>query len=57
MPEKYSYSGILTGATLVFYGYLGFDIMTTVAEEAENPVRDVRELVSTKLSMLWLFMF
>ncbi len=33
--------GIVVGATLVFYAYLGFDIIPTVAEEAKNPRKDV----------------
>jgi basic amino acid/polyamine antiporter, APA family len=33
--------GIVVGATLVFYAYLGFDIIPAVAEEAKNPRRDV----------------
>ena len=33
--------GIVVGATLVFYAYLGFDIIPAVAEEAKNPRKDV----------------
>jgi basic amino acid/polyamine antiporter, APA family len=32
-PE-YGVSGIVVGATLVFFAYLGFDIIPAVAEEA-----------------------
>jgi len=39
-PE-YGYSGMIIGATLVFYAYLGFDIIPAVAEEAKNPKKDV----------------
>ncbi len=34
-------SGILVGATLVFFAYLGFDIIPAVAEEAKDPKKDV----------------
>ena len=33
--------GIVVGSTLVFYAYLGFDIIPAVAEEAKNPKKDV----------------
>lgn len=39
-PE-HGYLGVVLGATLVFYAYLGFDIIPAVAEEAQNPKRDV----------------
>jgi len=39
-PE-HGYLGIVLGATLVFYAYLGFDIIPAVAEEAKNPKKDV----------------
>ncbi len=33
--------GIFVGSTLVFYAYLGFDIIPAVAEEARNSRRDI----------------
>ncbi len=33
--------GVVTGAALVFYAYIGFDTVTVASEEARNPVRDV----------------
>jgi basic amino acid/polyamine antiporter, APA family len=39
-PE-YGAMGIVVGGTLVFYAYLGFDIIPAVAEEAKNPKKDV----------------
>jgi basic amino acid/polyamine antiporter, APA family len=33
--------GILAGAALVFFAYIGFDAVTTAAEEAKNPQRDL----------------
>ena len=29
------------GASLIYFGYLGFDVITTLSDEAKNPVRDV----------------
>jgi len=33
--------GILAGASLVFFAYIGFDAVTTAAEEAKHPQRDL----------------
>ncbi|HSI37622.1 MAG TPA: amino acid permease [Methylotenera sp.] len=33
--------GILAGASLVFFAYFGFDAVSTAAEEAQNPQRDL----------------
>ena len=33
--------GIFTGAAIVFFAYIGFDAVSTTAEEAKNPKRDM----------------
>ncbi|HEY8963366.1 MAG TPA: amino acid permease [Alphaproteobacteria bacterium] len=33
--------GVLAGASLVFFAYVGFDAVSTAVEEAKNPQRDV----------------
>jgi APA family basic amino acid/polyamine antiporter len=35
------WSGIMAGATMVFFAYVGFDAVTTAAEEARNPQKDM----------------
>ncbi|MGH7565646.1 MAG: amino acid permease [Gemmatimonadota bacterium] len=35
------WSGITAGAALIFFAYIGFDAVSTAAEEAENPQRDM----------------
>ena len=35
------WGGIMTGAAVVFFAYIGFDGVTTAAEEARNPERDM----------------
>src|SRR3546814_7675478 len=33
--------GIMTGAATIFFAYLGFDAVSTAAEETRNPQRDL----------------
>lgn len=35
------FAGIKTGAAIVFFAYIGFDAVSTVAEETKNPKRDL----------------
>src|SRR5580704_15891396 len=35
------YSGVLTGAAIVFFSYIGFDALSTSAEECHTPQRDL----------------
>ncbi len=37
----YGISGILRGAGLVFFAYIGFDAVSTAAQEARNPQKDM----------------
>lgn len=39
MPN--GFQGVLTGAAIVFFTYIGFDSVSTAAEECRNPQRDV----------------
>jgi len=34
-------TGVLAGASIVFFAYVGFDAVSTAAEEAKNPQRDL----------------
>jgi APA family basic amino acid/polyamine antiporter len=37
----YGWSGIARGAAVVFFAYIGFDAVSTAAQEAKNPQRDM----------------
>ena len=37
----FSFKGVVAGAATVFFAYIGFDAVTTAAEEARNPERDM----------------
>lgn len=39
MPNRFE--GVLKGVSAVFYAYIGFDAISTTAEEAKNPQRDM----------------
>lgn len=34
-------SGVVTGAAVIFFAYIGFDAVSTAAQEAKNPQRDM----------------
>ena len=38
---EYGWSGILRGAAVVFFAYIGFDAVSTAAQEAEHPQRNM----------------
>jgi APA family basic amino acid/polyamine antiporter len=40
-PGQYGLSGVLRGAAVVFFAYIGFDAVSTAAQEAKNPKRDM----------------
>lgn len=37
----YGFRGVLAGASLIFFAYIGFDALSTAAEEVKNPGRDL----------------
>lgn len=37
----YGWSGIISGAGVIFFAYIGFDAVSTAAQEAKNPRRDM----------------
>ncbi|WP_461400728.1 amino acid permease [Flavitalea sp.] len=38
---NHGFKGILTGAGIVFFAFIGFDAVSTAAQEAKNPKRDM----------------
>ncbi|ADL53061.1 amino acid permease [Clostridium cellulovorans] len=39
--NPYGWKGIFAGASTIFFSYIGFDAISTSAEEAKNPERDI----------------
>jgi len=40
-PAVFGVAGVVAGASVVFFAFIGFDIVATTAEEAKNPGKDV----------------
>jgi APA family basic amino acid/polyamine antiporter len=38
---EFGWSGVMRGASLVFFAYIGFDAVSTAAQESRNPQRDM----------------
>jgi APA family basic amino acid/polyamine antiporter len=38
---EFGWSGVLRGAAIMFFAYVGFDAVSTAAQESKNPQRDV----------------
>lgn len=38
---EYGWSGVVRGAAVIFFAYIGFDAVSTAAQEARNPQRDM----------------
>ncbi len=40
-PSHFGWMGVVAAASVVFFAYIGFDIVATAAEETRNPRRDI----------------
>jgi len=41
MRDHFGWTGVMAGAGVVFFAYIGFDAVSTAAQEARNPQRDM----------------
>ncbi len=48
---SYGISGIFTGAGVIFFAYIGFDALSTAAQEAKNPSRDMPRSILGSLAV------
>jgi len=53
--EHFGIQGIFTAASLVFFAYIGFDAVSTAAEECENPQRDLPIGIIASLAICTVF--
>ncbi|MDM5154350.1 amino acid permease [Bacillus sp. DX1.1] len=47
----FGFNGVMSGAALVFFAVFGYDTLTTTAEEAKNPQRDLPKAVVISLAI------
>src|SRR6478736_4838866 len=40
-PQTFGILGVISAASVVFFAYIGFDVVATTAEEARNPQKDL----------------
>jgi basic amino acid/polyamine antiporter, APA family len=50
--SHYGWYGVLAGASIVFFAFIGFDIVATMAEETKNPQRDVPKGILASLGIV-----
>jgi APA family basic amino acid/polyamine antiporter len=53
-PAVYGIAGVIAGASIVFFAFIGFDIVATTAEETHNPQRDVPRGILGSLAIVTL---
>ncbi|MBP1601062.1 MAG: amino acid permease [Acidobacteria bacterium] len=49
--EQFGWTGVLTGAGVVFFAYIGFDAVSTAAQEAKNPQKDMPKGILGSLAL------
>ncbi|MGY4710193.1 amino acid permease [Mycolicibacterium sp. CBM1] len=50
--SHYGWYGVLAGASIVFFAFIGFDVVATTAEETKNPQRDVARGILGSLAIV-----
>jgi APA family basic amino acid/polyamine antiporter len=56
-PAVYGLAGVIAGASIVFFAFIGFDVVATTAEETRNPQRDVpRGILGSLVVVTLLYM-
>jgi APA family basic amino acid/polyamine antiporter len=56
-PDVFGVLGVFTAASVVFFAFLGFDIVATTAEESRSPQRDVpRGIIQTLVLSTLLYL-
>ena len=50
--SHYGLFGVLAGASIVFFAFIGFDVVATTAEETKNPQKDVAKGILATLGIV-----
>jgi len=51
-PSVYGIAGVVSGAALVFFAFIGFDIVATTAEETKDPQRNMPRGILASLAIV-----
>ena len=51
-PSIYGVAGVISGAALVFFAFIGFDVVATTAEETKNPQRNMPRGILASLAIV-----
>jgi len=51
VPQHFGFFGIVAAASIVFFAYIGFDVVATTAEETRNPQRDMPRGILASLAI------
>lgn len=57
LEEEGGWSGTFLAASLIFYGYLGFDFITTLSPDAKNPAHSIPFAVTSSTLLCVLIYF
>ncbi len=49
--QPMGWSGTFTGAAIIFFAFIGFDAVSTAAEEAKNPAKDMKTAIVGSLGI------
>ena len=56
IPEEQGFEGVLQASNILFFTYMGFDFISTLAEESINPKRDVpRAMVISIVAITFIY--